>query len=82
MSPPTKRRYSRSPPQELHLLPQLWCDFDELNFHNKVSSIRIIIYEAIFNLGFRSIEILFSSYELVLEMCFFIKARQGYATRI
>ena len=76
------KSYARALPQELDLLHQLWCDFDELNFHNKVSGIHIIIYEAIFNLGFRSIEILFSSYELVLEMCFFIKARQGYATRI
>ena len=48
-----KQRYSRASPQELHLLPQLLCDFDELNLYKKVSDRCIIIYEAISKLGFR-----------------------------
>ena len=49
-----KRRYARALPQELHLLPKSLCDFDELNLYKKVSGRRIIIYEAIFKLDFRS----------------------------
>ena len=39
-----KRRYSRSSPQELHLLPQFLGDFGELSLYKKVSNRRIIIY--------------------------------------
>ena len=49
-----KRRYARDSPQELHLLPQFLGNFDELNLYKKVSGRRIIIYKAIFKLGFRS----------------------------
>ena len=46
--------HARDSPQELHPLPQSLGDFGELNFYNTVSERRIIIYEAIFMLGFRS----------------------------
>ena len=44
-----KRRYTRASPQELNLLPQFLCDFDELDLYKKVSGRLIIINEAILN---------------------------------
>ena len=65
-----KWRYARAFPQELHILTQFLCDFDELNLYKKVSGRHIIIYEVVFKLGFISTCILFSSYELVLYILF------------
>ena len=48
-----KRRYARDSSQELHLLPQLLGNLDEINLYVKVSGRHIIIYEVILNLGFR-----------------------------
>ena len=47
MSSTQKRRYARALPQEFHLPPQFLGDFGELNFYNKASGRRIIIYKAI-----------------------------------
>ena len=47
-------RHARASPQELHLLLQFLGDFGERNLYNKVSVRRIIRYEAIFVLCFRS----------------------------
>ena len=47
-------RYARASPQELHLISQFLGGFFELNLYKKVSGRRIIRYEAIFKLAFRS----------------------------
>ena len=53
----SKQRCTRASPQEFYILPQLLFGFDEINLYTKVSGRCIIIYEAIFKLGFISIGI-------------------------
>ena len=48
--PPTKAKVRQGFPQELYLLPQFLCDFDELNLYKKVIDKHIILYEAILKL--------------------------------
>ena len=43
-----KRGHTKALPQELHLIPQLLGNFDELIFYKKGSGRRKIIYEVIF----------------------------------
>ena len=49
-----KRRHVRALPQELHILPQFLGNFVELNSYRKMINSRIILYELIFKLGFKS----------------------------
>ena len=76
-------RLFRASPQELHLLPQFLGDFGQLNLYNKVSVRRIIIYEAIFMLGFISNQFNLVVVSEVLQGFFQkTKVRQSFVTII
>ena len=49
----SRQRHARALPQELHVLPQFLIGFGALDLYKKVSDRRIIIYDVIFNMGFR-----------------------------
>ena len=49
-----RQSYTRAFPQELHILPQFLGNFVELNSYRKMINSRIILYELIFKLGFKS----------------------------